>query len=80
MKQMEAEHRAEVHSQQSRRHSRVRYPWRVRRVVAHRLLVSRPFSAPRAILSAVSGSIESSIGTQNYDDVSGNGLRFTRLA
>ena len=29
VKQMEAEHRAEVHSQQSRRHSRVRYPyWR----------------------------------------------------
>ena len=29
VKQMEAEHRAEVHSQQPRRHSRVRYPyWR----------------------------------------------------
>ena len=29
VKQTEAEHRAEVHSQQSRRHSRVRYPyWR----------------------------------------------------
>src|SRR5215472_16221410 len=36
--------------------------------------------APQAILSAVPGSIESSIGTRNYDDVSGNGLRFPRLA
>jgi len=36
--------------------------------------------APQAILSAVSGSIESSIGTKNYHDVSGNGLMFPRLA
>jgi hypothetical protein len=36
--------------------------------------------APQAILSAVSGLIESSIGTQNYDDVSGNGLMLSLIS